>query len=108
MLPEIRKAAILLDALSPDERSGMMVVWPVGPTGTAHTTVDLGEVDLIGLTFELLVKEGASTCSVRVPLEAFKFLHDDFSGRNGRKRLHISGQLGPAGPEKRWQWSPTY
>lgn len=75
MLPEIRKAAILLDALSPDERSGMMVVWSVGPTGTAETTVDLGEVDLIGLTFELLFKVGLSTCSVRVPLDAFRFLH---------------------------------
>lgn len=104
MLPEIRKAAILLDLLTPDQRSGMKIVWRTGPVGQAHAIADLGAIDPVGLTFELVM----NNTSVQLPLEAFRVLDDDRSQGTPRKRLHIHGSIEPAGPGKPMQWSPTY
>ena len=108
MLPEIRKAAILLDSLTPGQRSGMKVVWRTGPVGQAHVMADLASVDVVGLTFELIIGSASNPCSVRLPLDAFRVLDDDYSQSTPRKRLHINGSIEPAGPGKRLQWSPSY
>ena len=107
MLPEIRKAAILLDSLTSEQRSGMRILWPTGAMGHAQATADLGSIDVLGLSFELAFA-GTSPCSIRVPLDAFRVLDDDYSQGSPRKRLHISGYIQAAGPGKPLQWSPSY
>ena len=102
MVPEIRRMAILLDSIPPDERAKVEIVWYMRQGSGRENKLKLVNVDLLGSSVIFAEASLGKVLQAAVPLDAVKMVWRNFGGWC----VLVHGSVQKRNDEDRWEYSP--